>query len=255
MNQPNLLHDINGIVIKVGTAAITTDHSIDFKSIENVAKHTARLTEFGKKVTIVTSGAMAAGRRELKVARRPNESLTEKQTFAAVGQPILMREYARAFQDYGLSVAQFLVSAENFENETRLGLMKRTYNHTQKLGLVPIFNENDPLAVDEIKFGDNDHLQLLVATKLPGNDLLVNLTRYPGLLKKGELVEDGTSYNPRFYGDLSQRSKEGKGGLKDKLKAIRKANEAGKTCIIGNVMGDIVSMINGNYQHTRFSPH
>jgi len=253
MNLPNLLHDINGIVIKVGTKAITTDHSIDSKSIENVAKHTAKLTEFGKKVTIVTSGAIAAGRRELKIWGK--RSLKEKQMLAAVGQPILMREYAEAFDKYGLSVAQFLVSADNFEVEQRLRLMKRTYNLTQKQGLVPIFNENDPIAVEEIRFGDNDHLQLLIATELPGNDLLVNLTRYLGLLKQGRLVHEGTSYSTRFYGDLSRRSKEGKGGLKDKLKAIRKANESGKTCIIGDVMGDIVGMITGSYKHTRFSPH
>lgn len=248
----NIINQFNGIVIKVGSKAITTDHTINSKAIDRLAKAACDLRRMGKEVSIVTSGAIAAGRRCLG-SWEENSGMPDKQTYAAVGQPLLMQEYINSFSVYGLNVAQFLVSKEDFKSKRLLNL-RDSYSNTILRGIIPIFNENDTVATDEIKFTDNDELQFLISEKLGQTELLVNLTLYDGLIAKGNVVKYPKSYNSSFYDIVANGVVEGRGGLQGKLSSIRRANLIGKTVIVGNVNGDILGMIKGNRIHSRFLP-
>ncbi|MEI6732017.1 MAG: hypothetical protein WCK90_05050 [archaeon] len=244
----NILNKVQSIVIKIGSSGITTDHDIDRESIKNLAVAAKELRDLGKKVTIVTSGAIAAGRRELSYW--DESDLATKQMLAAVGQPVLMREYSQIFSKYGLSIGQFLVKKADFENGS-LEFLRQSYKRTLDQGVIALFNENDTTAVEEIKFSDNDNLQELIINYL-GGDLMVNLIKYDGFLKNGQVLSESNVYNSEFYDNLSGKAREGRGGLQGKLDAIRKVTEKGKYCIVGNVKGNILGMIEGRAVHTRF---
>jgi glutamate 5-kinase len=247
----NLLEKINKIVIKVGTAGITTNGDVDKDVIENLAKNCFELREAGKYVTVVTSGAIAAGRKQLNSTKEG--TLTEKQTYAAVGQPLLMQHYREQFGKYKMHVAQFLVNKTNFDDSKEFETLHNSYLNTLLKDIVPVFNENDTVATDEIKFSDNDELQALIAINLR-QDAMVNLIVYDGLLKNRKVVDIATSYDKGDYDDLKSEIREGRGGLEGKLDAIKKANNAGNLCIVGNAKGSILDMIKGSTLHTRFLP-
>lgn len=252
MTFKNLLDRVNRIIVKIGTAGVTTDHNINKKVIADLAKGCYELHKKKKYITIVTSGAIASGRRRLKAYSEG--SLVEKQTYAAVGQPILMQEYIKQFEKFGMGVAQFLVSRGDFFERERFKVLQDCYNNTLVKGIVPIFNENDTIATDEIKFSDNDELEALIAAEL-NQDLMINLIVYNGLLKNGRTVRYATSYNEKDYDNLGKEVKETRGGLKGKLNAIKRANRCGKICIVGNIRSNLLGLIEGKkILHTRFLP-
>lgn len=248
----NLLDKANKIVVKVGTAGITTDSKINSKIIANLAKCCHELRMQGKCVTIVTSGAIASGKRKLHTSLEG--SLVEKQVYAAVGQPLLMQEYILEFGKYGVNIAQFLVTKNDFVNKERFKILYGSYNKTLEKGVVPVFNENDTLATREIKFSDNDELEALITTRL-GQDLMVNLIIHDGLLKDGEIVETADSYSQEDYDNIKNEMREGRGGLQKKLDAIKMANDAGKICRIGNAAKSIIGILQGKVLSTTFYPH
>ncbi len=249
----NLLDKVKKIVIKIGTAGITTNSKINFRILANLAKNCQELRMRDKYVTIVTSGAIASGRRKLQIYGEGN--LVEKQMYAAVGQPLLMQEYIRQFSKYyGTNLAQFLVTKSDFIQKRKFKVLYDSYYHTLKAGIIPVFNENDNVATREIRFSDNDELQSLIASKLE-QDLMINLILHEGLLNKfGEVVKIATSYDARDYANLKDEVREGRGGLPRKLDAIKTANEKGKICIVGNVKANLIDLIEGNAIHTRFLP-
>jgi len=247
----NLLDKSSRIVVKIGTAGVTTDHNINKKMIANLAKGCYELHKKKKHVSIVTSGAIALGRRRLNVYSEG--SLAEKQTYAAVGQPILMQEYKKQFGKFGMNVAQFLLSKSDFFKGEKLKVLRDCYNNTLLKGIVPIFNENDTVATDEIRFTDNDELEALIASELK-QDLMINLIMYDGLLKNGRIVKYATSYNEKDYDILGKEIKETRGGLKGKLEAIKRANQCGKICIIGNIRSSLPDLVEGKTLQTRFLP-
>ncbi|MEK6850649.1 MAG: hypothetical protein AABX85_03690 [Nanoarchaeota archaeon] len=247
----NLLKNTNSVVIKVGSKTITTDHSINTNSIENLARTSYELIKKRKKVSIVTSGAIAAERRAINDL--VSASMAEKQMLAAIGQPLLMQEYIRIFEQYGLKVGQFLLSKEDFENPGALSRLRNSYQITLERNIVPIINENDPVTTHEIKLGDNDELQALITRDLNA-DLAINLITYPGLLRNKRIVKIADSYNAADYDNLSVEVKEGRGGLQGKLNAMQIVTSAGKYGIIGSINANIVGMIKGIEIHTRFNP-
>jgi glutamate 5-kinase len=251
----NILPQTKSIVIKVGTAGITTSSGIDYNTITHLANTAYNLHSLGKSVTIVTSGAIASGRRETGLFKSPtDEKMQQKQALAAIGQAPLMHAYYEAFKKLDLIPAQLLVSKDDFEDAKRQQTLRDTYEALSRMNrVVPIINENDPIAIDEIRFTDNDGLQASIMNNLNG-DVAVNLITFPGLLKNGQVAPIGVSYNARFYDDLSRDIREGRGGLQGKLDAMKLINEAGKVAIIGNVRGSIVGMLTGEYPHTRFLP-
>lgn len=248
----NLLDKVSKVVVKIGTAGITADSNINLESISNLAKCCYELREKGNYVSIVTSGAIACGRREMNCCDYEG-SIAEKQTFAAVGQPLLMQAYINEFDKYHVKIAQFLVSRDDFERKERFDTLYNSFFNTLLKDIIPVFNENDTVATDEIKFSDNDELQALITTRLR-QDLMINLIVYDGLLKDGKIVEIASSYNAGDYDNLENEVKEGRGGLQNKLNAIKTVNEDGKICIVGNVKGNLLEVIQGKVTHTRFLP-
>ncbi len=169
------------LVVKVGSRLLTgKEGGIDTGFVAGLAEQIADLRGEGKEVLLVTSGAIAAGSRELGLKKRPS-SLPALQAAAAVGQTILMHIYHQAFRKRGLQVGQVLLTREGLHHRDRHLNARHTLLALLERGIVPIINENDTVAVEEIRFGDNDQLAALVAN-LVRADLLVLLSDVDGLL-------------------------------------------------------------------------
>src|SRR3989304_2842163 len=172
---------IRRIIVKLGSGTLT-DASLGLREppIRSLAGQVAKMRkDRGSDVVVVPSGAIAAGRKKLGMTDRPR-TIALKQAAAAVGQTTLMRAYERAFEKRGLKVGQLLLTHEDFENRERYLNAKNTLETLLSRGIVPIINENDTVATEEIRLGDNDHLAALV-TQLMGADLLLLLTDSDGL--------------------------------------------------------------------------
>src|SRR5574341_2619705 len=167
---------IRRIVVKLGSGTLTDEtRGLRETTIRALAAQVSALREErGIDIVVVTSGAIAAGRRKLGMAGRPR-TVALKRSAAAVGQTTLMRAYERAFETRGLKVGQLLLTHEDFENRERYLNAKNTLETLLSRGIVPIVNENDTVATEEIRLGDNDHLAALV-TQMVGADLLLILT-------------------------------------------------------------------------------
>ena len=139
-----------------------TSISRDF--MDSVAEQVARLREMGMEVLIVSSGAIAIGLKAMKVKPKPNE-IPIRQAASAVGQSILMKEWGECFQRHGMLVGQVLMTLDNYSDRTEAVNMNNTIESLLKNGVVPIFNENDAVCISEIKFGDNDTLSAIVASR------------------------------------------------------------------------------------------
>ena len=175
---------IRRIVVKLGSGTVTDEFlGLRETTIRGLAAQVTRLWEArGVQVVVVTSGAIAAGRRKLGMADKPR-TVALKQAAAAVGQTTLMRAYERAFEKRGRKVGQLLLTHEDFESRERYVNARNTLETLLSRGIVPIINENDTVATEEIRLGDNDHLASLV-TQLVGADLLLLLTDSDGLYTK-----------------------------------------------------------------------
>lgn len=249
MTTENLLEKYNNFVIKIGTAGITNlDNGINKEVIDKVAKSCSHLVDAGKRVAIVSSGAIACGKSKVK-----NYVLEQEERFASIGQPILMQAYIDAFSKYGKNAGQILLTNNDFDSRKRLEQLRKTFVELQHNKDIPIINENDAIATEEITFGDNDLLAANLAVDLK-QDLLLILAVYDGLMdKKRNIVETGYSLNPDYYADLSDEIvRKGSGGLESKLKAAKKCRENFKICRIGNVTKDIVEILEGKVISTTF---
>ncbi len=182
------------IVIKIGTNVLTKNGGVDTKYVQNVAQQINALLKTKKQIVIVTSGAIGMGAGELekcKENRRAGEKTKKikdtktKQACAAIGQPLLMAEYKKAFAKHKITVAQVLLTAEVLNNRKTYLNLKGVIETLLKLGVVPIINENDCVSTDEIgkTFGDNDKLSALVASKIDA-DALIMLTDIDALYDK-----------------------------------------------------------------------
>jgi glutamate 5-kinase len=171
------------IVVKIGSSLLTRGGGhLDAARMGRLVRELAAFRRQQIEILIVSSGAIAAGMGELRWAKRPAE-LAKKQAAAAVGQPRLMETYRRLFRRHGLSVGQVLLTREDFENRLRLRNAQATLETLLQSGVVPIINENDTVAVEEIRLGDNDTLGALVAVNVKA-DVLILLTDVEGLYAK-----------------------------------------------------------------------
>ena len=227
------------IVIKIGTNLITAANGLlDVGRISELARDIVALRREGQQVILVTSGAIGAGMGRMGLKTRPQD-LREKQALAAVGQPLLMNVYQDAFEKLNVPVAQVLLTRQDFYDRQRYLNARNTLLTLLEMGALPVINENDTVAVDEIKVGDNDTLAALVAAKVSA-ELLVLLTDVDGLYKgvpgKSELVrvvEKVTSEIEAYAGGQSSSGK-GVGGMQTKLGAAKIATVAGVRMIIAN---------------------
>lgn len=168
------------IVVKVGSSSLTHETGlVNLRQVEKLVKVLADIQNAGHEVILVSSGAVAVGRGKLKMHHKP-DSIVEKQAVAAVGQCELMYMYDRLFTSYSNTVAQILLTADDVEEETRMGNFKNTITKLLSMHVIPIINENDTLATEEFGVGDNDTLSALVAKNIDA-DILVLLSDIDGL--------------------------------------------------------------------------
>lgn len=229
------------IVVKVGSQVMVDDRGrIDRSFFDGLSRTLSALLGRGRKFAIVSSGAILNGLQELPGLKQPL-TMPEKQAVAAVGQPVLMRHYQRAFAKHNLPVGQVLLTHDDFSIRARYLNSKNTLEQMLKLGAVPVINENDTVAVEEIRFGENDRLAALVAVMLKA-ELLVMLSVAPGFCREDPLKNPGaevipviSSLNQKLYECMGQgKSKSGAGGIRSKLAAAQVAAAAGIPTFIGS---------------------
>ncbi|MDD5252685.1 MAG: glutamate 5-kinase [Candidatus Omnitrophota bacterium] len=222
------------VVVKIGSSLFVDQKSkLDMSLVSNFACQVSDLIKQGKEVVVVSSGAIALGMSILKLASRPKE-LQRLQAAAAIGQHELMHVYKLALKKYGLNCAQLLLTWDDFLG-VRYVNAKHTLNTLLKLNCVPIINENDTVATEEIKFGDNDRLSALVSILVEA-DLLIILSDVDGLLDKNKEVIRQVE---RITGEIKSlacpiNKKTCVGGMTTKIEAARIAVEGGVPCVIAN---------------------
>ena len=229
------------IVVKVGTSTLAhgTGH-MNIRRVEALCKVLSDIKNAGHEVILVSSGAIGMGVGKLSLSSRP-EDIPTKQAAAAVGQCELMYTYDRLFSEYNHTVAQLLVTGSDVEDEGRRAHFHNTLYRLLELGALPVINENDTIATDEIVIGDNDTLSAIVAATVNA-ELLVLLTDIDGLYtadprrdpeaRKLNVVEAITPEIEALAG--GNGSSLGTGGMVTKLRAARIAAEAGIDMVIAN---------------------
>lgn len=256
--RKQIMAGVRSIVVKAGTNLLTSDHGrLDQRVIASLAAQLAALIQRGMKVTLVSSGAVGAGMGKTGMVKRPR-STPVLQAAAAIGQPSLMSLYEQEFARHSLLVGQVLVTRKDFEERNRYVNISNTVAALHRLKAVPIINENDTVAIDELdRFADNDTIAALM-TNLLRADLLALLTVVDGLLdSSGQLVD----LVPAVSDDVKalarkEKSSLGSGGMHSKLGAARLVTEAGECVVIANGRDpDVLTrLLNGERVGTIFAP-
>jgi glutamate 5-kinase len=245
------------IVLKFGSGILATPRgtNLDQRQFARLTKEIATLVESGNEVLVVSSGAVAAGLGALGLRERP-EDLAARQACAAVGQGRLMATYTEHFQKHQITVAQLLLTHGDLDSRIAYGNIRTTINRLLANRVVPIINENDTVAVEELKFGDNDRLSAEVAI-LAEAEMLILLTSVDGLLDaKGRTVSrvDDIEKVERLVRE--DKGRLSVGGMASKLQAVKAAVEAGIPTVIasGRKAGRIVRAAAGQPAGTYFPP-
>jgi len=222
------------VVVKVGTNAICDRAGrIEPRAVRSLTKQIAGLMGAGKDVTLVSSGAIGAGLGEMQLPTRPR-TMPLLQAAAAVGQGQLMRTFHDSFARHGIKVAQVLLTRDDFAERTRYLNIRNTLAALGQWGTLAVINENDTVAVDEIRFGDNDVLAALVANMLNA-DLLVLLTNVDGVMADGRVLEAISRVDRQVMSLVTaDRSRLGVGGMATKLEAAALVTKAGEVAVIAN---------------------
>src|SRR5688572_14824204 len=247
------------IVVKLGTQLLSDKEGrLDAAFIARMAEQVAALQKRGVKVTIVSSGAIGAGLRELSLPKRPTD-LAKLQAVAAVGQRRLMDAWNDAFKPHGLHVGQILLTRDDIDHRARFLNLRNTIHAIHELGAIPVINENDTVSTDEIvkiTFGDNDILAALVTHALRA-DLLVLLTVVDGILDaEGNPVRLVESVEAARELVRVEKSALGKGGMNSKVEAARMVTESGEAMIVANGRTEhiLTQILDGEAVGTLFVP-
>jgi glutamate 5-kinase len=262
--QRSKLAKIKRLVVKVGTGTLTDRTGrFDRPNCERLAAELAEGAR-ARRLVLVTSGAITLGAQKLGLVRSKSKpwDVVTKQACAAVGQPDLVAAWGDALAPHGIKVAQVLLTAEDLASRERFLNARRTFNRLLELGVLPVVNENDTVAVAEIKVGDNDSLAALVATCVEA-ELLAMLTDVEGLYDRdpsqpgAELIGDVRKITPEIErmagGAGSERSV---GGMTTKLRAAKRlsAQGAGAALLSGRRPGALADLLAGEQIGTYFSP-
>jgi glutamate 5-kinase len=233
--------DARRIVVKVGSGVLSKRGAHRLRVFTEIARQVSELCDAGRQVVLVSSGSIAMGSRTLGWSH-PGRSIPEKQAAAAVGQIGLSELYRRRFARYGKQVAQVLVTRSGLDDRERFLNARRTLVTLLSLGVVPIVNENDTVATEEIRFGDNDSLSATVVNLIAA-DLLLILTDVDGLHTR---VPEPKRRKPPLYGVIESITPEieraaggstsafGRGGMVTKLAAARSAAHSGAATVLCN---------------------
>ena len=252
--------DCRRVVIKVGSSTLTheTGH-LNLRRIEKLVKILSDFKNAGKEVVLVSSGAVSAGVAKIGLSHRPHDT-AEKQATAAVGQNELMKIYSRFFADYGITIGQILMTKDVFENEERRKNAENTFNALLKFGCVPIVNENDSIATEELNFGGNDNLAAYVALVCRA-DILLNLSDVDGLFDSDPRKNPDACIIPRVD-DINEviahaggnGTERGTGGMITKLEAARLVTDAGIPMFIlnGHNPDILYTLLDGGHVGTYF---
>jgi len=265
------IRDAKRIVIKIGTKSLLLDdRSFDFKTMATLIQDIKQMIkDQGKEVVLVTSGAVSAGMKKLGIEERPRD-LVLQQVAAGVGNPLLLNEYVRMFDD--VPVAQVLLTQEDLSNRISYNHFLDAMERMLQMGVVPIVNENDVVSIDELvgtksgesmidyNFSDNDVLSALVAASINA-DLLVVMSDVDGLYTKPP-TEDGAEFIP-YVDELTDEIKVlglggsnlGRGGMVTKLKAAQICMQSGVWMIITNAKkAEVIDLVASGGKCTIFKP-
>lgn len=239
-HKKQILKHARRVVIKVGSQILSSSEGIEENRLRSLVRELAELHERRKKIVVVSSGAVAAGMTRLRRKERP-KTIPQKQALAAVGQIKLMALYENAFAKFDKNVAQVLLTADDLANRQRYINAKHTFDMLLGSSIIPIVNENDTVAVEEMKFGDNDHLSALVATLLEA-DLLVILSDVEGVYDRDPRAYQNALLIPLISQARGIRgaigggsvSPVGTGGMATKLAAAEEAAAAGIPTLIAS---------------------
>jgi glutamate 5-kinase len=252
------------VIVKIGSALLADENSDLRKNfLRKIAREVVSLESSGVKCVIVSSGALAAGKEKIGLTERPRK-LVLKQAAAAVGQPLLMYYYSREFGKFGKNVAQILLTHDDFEKRERFLNARNTIESLLENGIIPVINENDTVATEEIKVGDNDTLAARV-TDLVGADLLIMLSESDGLYDRDPTRHENAkriSFVERVdetIWKLAEKEKKnplGIGGIRSKLKAAQMASYYGIPVIISGHGGKnfLKRILDGEDLGTLFFP-
>ena len=249
------------IVVKVGTSTLAYPTGrLNIRHAEELVKVLSDLKNEGHEVILVSSGAIGMGVGKLSLPARPKDTTT-KQACAAVGQCELMYTYDRLFGQYNHTVAQMLLTWEDFDHENRLHNLRNTLERLLELGAIPIINENDPIACEEYSLGDNDTLAALVGECIHA-DLVVLLSDIEGLYTAdphthpdAKLIPVVEAITPEIEALADGAgSSLGTGGMLTKISAAKRATNAGADMIITNgARADVLyDIVEGKPVGTRF---
>ncbi len=265
MNREELMASKKRIVVKIGSSSLTHAETgdMDLENMERLVRVLTDLSNRGLEVVLVSSGAIPVGRKTMRITERPKVK-SVKQACAAIGQARLMMVYQRLFAEYNKIPAQVLITKLTMINDENRHNARATFSELLNMGVIPIVNENDTVATDEIEFGDNDTLSAIVAA-LINADLLIILSDVDGL------YTDNPRNNPdaEFVDEITYISDElesmakgpgsdvGTGGMATKISAARIANDAGADMVICNAnnMNNIRKVLDGQTVGTLFRAH
>ncbi|MFH1783343.1 MAG: glutamate 5-kinase [bacterium] len=251
------------IVVKIGSSSITTcEGTFNTGYAKKIVNEIVDLHRQGNEVIVVSSGAICAGINKLNLGGNPH-TIPEKQAAAAVGQNELMNRYEKLFSAYQCTVAQVLLTRDDMSDRVRYINIRNTLLTLLKYGVIPIVNENDTVAVEEIKFGDNDALSAIVASKVEA-DYLIILSDVEGLYTN-DPRQDGEATLIKEVQDITQDihngagkegTKYGTGGMRTKLQAAKVATSAGVVTVITNGIkeGVLSRIVEGEAIGTKFFP-
>ncbi|MFO0847912.1 MAG: glutamate 5-kinase [Gemmataceae bacterium] len=263
-DRTDILKAAGTVVVKVGTNVLADPSGrLDFPRIQALADQLQRVRAGGRRVALVSSGAIGAGVGKLNLGKRPTD-LPHLQACAAVGQTALMQLYQEALDPHGVLPAQVLLTAADFDSRPRYLNMRHTLLTLFEYGCLPVINENDTVSVAEIKFGDNDHLAAMVANLLQA-PLLVLLTNVDGLYTADPRSDPAAKLVPtvphidRAVSEMAGATKSslGTGGMRSKLRAARLATAAGGAVVMANggVDGVLDAVFAGEPVGTLFQAH
>jgi len=239
--RQTLFDQARRVVVKVGSAVLTTGDGLNLEIIDSLARQISFLCSTGREVILVTSGAVAAGRQRLgMVKKEAGDTLKVKQALAAMGQGLLMQAYEQAFLRYHQQVAQLLLTHADLSDRGRYLNVRNTILTLFDFGVVPIINENDTVSVEELRFGDNDTLAALI-TNMIGADMLILLTDVDGLYTANPL-HDPSARPVYTVAEIDaaveamaghSNSALGTGGMRSKIRAARMVASCGGSSFIG----------------------
>ena len=251
MNARERLREAKRVVVKVGTSTLVrTSGKPDFRRMDRLVREIADLKNEGREMVLVSSGAIAIGMDSIGLRQKPAE-IPARQALAAIGQSSLMTLYKKFFADYGQTAAQVLLTKENAARHHQYANSRNALLELLAMGAVPVINENDVVAVDEIKIGDNDTLSATVATLIDADALLI-LSDIDGLYtanpqedKTARLIPEVAEITPeieRMAGGAG--SSFGTGGMATKIEAAKIAVNAGATFVIApSARNDVISAV------------